>query len=316
MVSSETGTLIHVAQRRFQSFSEAADALLQALAQVVPGVVALGRLDADEGIHRVIEARGEGLSGLGRGAALVPAEGSIDPDFLRSLGAQDWLCAPLEMNDGRIVGVVCAADSRPGVYRPEHSAELGLIARLLSHEWESVELRSELRRLRGRVNAGPSTDPDTGLPNREGFLDLLNQEWRLAEEGTVESVLVVCRVGGDGDGGQGTASAKQRLALKLTADVLKATTRGSDRAGRVAEMTVGAILVGCKPEDTPSFVARFLGALERVADGGQAGIRVSCGVQPLAGTSAPQEALELAEAAAGEAGDAENVEGAPEAAVE
>ncbi len=50
------------------------------------------------------------------------------------------------------------------------------------------------RRLRGKVNAGPSTDAETSLPDREGFNDLLRAEWNAVEEEAVESVLVVCRV--------------------------------------------------------------------------------------------------------------------------
>ena len=52
----------------------------------------------------------------------------------------------------------------------------------------------ELRRLRSQVNAGPSTDAETSLPDREGFHDLLRAEWNAVEEEAVESVLVVCRV--------------------------------------------------------------------------------------------------------------------------
>jgi GGDEF domain-containing protein len=300
MDSRETGALVGLAQRRFQNFSEAADSLLQTLTGVIPGVVVLGRLDPDEQVHRVIEARGEGLSGLSRGAALTrPGGDDIDQDFLRSLGAQDWLSAPLEMTDGRIAGVLCAVDAEADSYGPEHTAHLGIAARLLGHEWESVELRSELRRLRGQVNAGPSTDADTSLPDRDGFLHLLDQEWHLVEEGEIESVLVACRVGAvESRNGNEAPTAGDRLALKLAADVLAGTTRGSDRVGRVAEMTLGAILVGCPKEDAPTFVGRYLGALERVTKGKQPEIAVSCGVQPLAGTSNPNEALRLAEVAA------------------
>jgi GGDEF domain-containing protein len=97
--------------------------------------------------------------------------------------------------------------------------------------------------------------------------------------------------------GDGTPGAGDRLALKLAADVLAATVRGADKVGRTGEMTLAAILVGCPLDETPAFVARYLGALERVTGGGTP-IDVSCGVQPLAGTSTPNEALELADAAA------------------
>jgi GGDEF domain-containing protein len=186
---------------------------------------------------------------------------------------------------------------------------------LLGHEWESVELRSELRRLRSQVSAGPSTDPDTGLPNRERFLELLDHEWSLAERGTIQSVLVVCRVGGGRrEDGDGAADAKSRLALKVIAEALEGSTRGTDRVGRIAETTVCAILVGCELQDAPAFVARFLGALGRVSEGRQPEIEVSCGVHPLAGTVSPGEVLELAEAAACESGQSPVADLAPQVA--
>jgi GAF domain-containing protein len=301
MEPSEIRILTRFSQHRFHNFSQAADELLDALAEAVPGVVALARLDPDDGAHRVIGSRGEGIAGLDSGAVLPSAGSAVDADFLRSLGAQAWISAPLEMSDGRIVGVLCAVDCQAEAFRPEHEAQLALVARLLGHEWENVELRSELRRLRGQLSADPSTDADTRLPDRQGFLELLGREWREAERGAVESVLVVCRVaGGAGANGDGGADAKDRLALKLAAETLKATTRDTDRVGRIAEMAIGTILVGCSPRDTPAFLARFLGALERVTKGSRPAIEVSCGVQPLADTPSAAEALDLAEAAAGE----------------
>lgn len=183
MEPSETSTLLRLSRRRFRNFSEAASEVLEALAEVLPGVVALGRLDQDERVHHVMEVRGDGVGGLERGATMPLAGDGLDGDFLRSLGAQAWVSIPLEMSDGSIAGVLCAVDAAADVYRIEHEAQLGVAARLLGHEWESVELRSELRRLRSRVNVGPTTDADTGLANREGFLDLVDHEWRLVERG-------------------------------------------------------------------------------------------------------------------------------------
>jgi GGDEF domain-containing protein len=299
MELSEVRTLIRFSRRRFRNFSNAADELLKALAEALPGVVILAQRDPDESILRVIEARGQGVSGLDAGTSLPVAGNEVDGDFLHSLGGQAWLNAPLEMSDGRIVGVLCAVDAGAGAYRPEHAVQLSVAARLLSHEWESVELRSELRRLRGQVSAGPGTDPDTGLPNRSSFLDLLTREWRLTERGTVQSVLVICQVATGTDESEGEATgAEDRLAVKLAAETLAATARRTDCVGRTGEMAVGAILVGCDPESVPDFLARFLGAFERVVEGRGDEIEVMCGAQPLAGTASPEEALDLAEVAA------------------
>ena len=46
-------------------------------------------------------------------------------------------------------------------------------------------------------------------------------------------------------------------------------------------MALGAILVNCKVDDTPGFVARYLAALERVGNGTRPPLEVTCGVQPL-----------------------------------
>lgn len=301
MEPNEISMLSRISRRRFHSFSEAAEELLDALSESVPGVVALARTDPDEGVHRVIEARGAGVDGLRRGAAVPPAGGGLDRETMRSLGARDWLDAPLELGDGRIVGVLVAAAGRPDALAGEHAAQLGVVAGLLGYEWENVELRSELRRLRGRLNTDPSTDPETGLPDREGFLELLRQEWRLVQRGSVQSVAVVCRVSAGGEAGAaGSTGARDRLTVKLAAETLRATTRDTDRVGRIGDSAVGAVLVGCDPQHTPAFLARFLGAFERVTAGSGPEAEVSCGVQPLADTSSPAEALDLAEAAADE----------------
>jgi GGDEF domain-containing protein len=288
-------TLSRLSQRRFRSFSEAASEVIEALADCFPGVVALGRLDADERAHHVIEIRGDGLS-LTRGDVLPLAGEGLDPAFVDRLGARSWLAKPLEMSDGSIRGVLCALSAEAQAFTAENEGEAGVAARLLAHEWENVELRSEVRRLRARTNAGPKTDPATGLPNREGFVELLNHEWSLAERGTVESILVACRVGSD-DGLSSPPAAGVELAVKVAAEVLDGSARLTDRVGRVGDTTLAAVLIGCPLDDAPAFVARFLGALDRVTDGSRP-IEVSCGVQPLSGTASPEEALNLSEAAA------------------
>jgi GGDEF domain-containing protein len=289
--------LIRLSRRRFRSFSEAASEVLDALDETLPGVVALGRLDPDERVHQLIEVRSEALA-LRRGAALPLAGDGLDAGFLEALGVGSWIEMPLEMSDGSITGVLCAVADDVDVYGPAEEGVLGVAARLLAHEWESVELRSELRRLRARANAGPETDSETGLPNREGFLDVVEREWQLVQRGTVESVLVACRVVGSHEGnGAGESDAQRKLALKVAAEVLQGSIRVTDRVGRLADATLAAILVGCPLDDAPAFVARFVGALERVTEGRQS-IEVSCGVQALADSSSPREALALAETAA------------------
>lgn len=299
--------------QRFRSFSEAAESVLGALADVVPGVLLLGRIDPDEAC-RVIGIQGSGVDGVykgmtlplgsppngdggGRGAPGPPLNGEIDQEFLDLLGVEACLGIQLEMSDGRIAGTLSALSSRPGAYRCEHVAMLGIAARLLSYEWESIERRAELRRLRGRLPKSANVDPETGLLNRDGFLDLLDHDWRLAERGAVESVLVAFRVDGDSDRSP-NGDAMGKLALKIAAEVLEASVRTTDRVGRIGESTLAATLVGCRLEQASVFVERFRTALERVTRGGNPRVELSHGIQAVGGVSSPQEALGLASAAA------------------
>jgi GGDEF domain-containing protein len=313
--STEMKTLIRICRPHFRSFSEAAESVLGALADIVPGVLLLGQIDPDEQACRVIGIQGDEIDGVQKGALLPlssPPNGDeaahgasgplpsseIDREFLDALGVQGCLGVPLEMSDGRIVGMLAALDPRARAYRCEHVAMLGVAARLLSDSWESVERRAELRRLRGRLPQSANVDPETGLLNRDGFLDLLDHDWRLAERGTVESVVVAFHVNGDSERSP-NGDAMGKLALKIAAEVLEASVRTTDRAGRIDETTLAATLVGCRLEQAAVFVERFRAALGRVTRGGDPRVELSCGMQALASISSPQEALGLADVAAG-----------------
>jgi len=303
--------LIRICQQRYRGFAEAAEAVLDALAEVVPGVVVLSQVDPDAQVCRVIGVQGVGVDGLQRGTVLPlssrsdgdataagPGPYEIDGDLLDSLGVEGRIGIPLEMSDGQIVGVLFALDSRADAYRSKHVAMLGVAGRLLSYEWESVERRAELRRLRARLPESANVDSETGLLNRDGFLGLLDHDWRLAERGTVESVVVAVRVEGDSRRGP-DGDAVDKLALKIAAEVLAGNVRRTDRAARVGDSTLAVSLVGCAPEQAPVFVERFRAALERVTRSGYPRIGLSHGIRSLSGVSSAQEALSCAEAAIG-----------------
>ena len=327
MESHQTKTLIRLGHPRFRNFSDAAESALDALVDAVPGAIVLGRLEPDERGCRVIDLRGAGLDGIRKGAVLPlataangdrpPPGGSHDPspgseldwDSLQHLGARACLGMPLEMSDGRIVGILAAVDSRAGVYGCEQMAMLGIAARLLSHEWESVERRAELRRLRRQASTGADADAETGLPNRDGFLGLLDHEWRLANRGTVESVLVTFEIGADPDRAP-NGDAMSKLALRIVAEVLEGNVRTTDRVGRVGEATFATVLVGCRLEHVSAFVGRFQAALRRVTDGRSPQVEFSLGVQALAGAPSPEAVLKLAEAAAGTPGGRQQAQAA------
>ncbi len=311
----EAQTLIRLGQPRFRSFSDAVEPVLSAIADAVPGVIALGQLEPYEPGCRIIEVRGTGLDGIGKGTVLplrAAANGDAPPlsetqdraptaeldyEYLKSIGALACLGMPLELSDGRIVGILAALDSGADVHDSAHVALLGIAARLLSHEWESVEQRAELRRLRRSPSADAKIDTDTGLPSRDSFLGLLDHEWALTNRGTVESVLVAFRIGEDPDRGP-NRDPQSRLAIKIVAEVLEANARTTDRLGRIGEATVAAILVGCRVENASDFVERVQSALSRVTEGRGPRIELCDGVQALAGTPSPEEAFMRAEGAA------------------
>jgi GGDEF domain-containing protein len=328
--STQTKVLLQLGDPRFRNFSDAAGSALRALSEAIPGTILLGQLDPDEHGWRVIDVSGVGQDGVRKGAILplavsvddsrVTADGDeepspdaklLDSDALRLLGAQGFMGIPLEMSDGTIVGVLAAVDTSADAYDVGHTALLSLAARLLGHQWESVEMRAELRRLRRRASTGADVDAETGIPNRKAFLGILDHEWRLANRGTVESVLVTIGIGPrpeqapvdnaiNGSSEQAAVdNAISKLALRITSEVLEGSIRVTDRAGRVGSATLAAVLVGCRLHEAPAFLARFQAALRRVTEVRDPQVELSLGVQALADTPSPEAALKSAEAALG-----------------
>lgn len=293
--------------------------MLEALDQGIPGTLMLGQLDPAEELCRVLEVRGAANS-LRRGMTLPlarvtaeadprspgdgdsgsPVDGQLDQEFLRSLSVKASLARPLEMSDGSIIGTLCALDTEPDAYRVHHLVMLGVAARLLSYEWENVNRRAELRRLRERVRDVQSSDADTGLPTRERFLDMLEREWRLTARGSLLSILVVCHVSVDA-AQDAVARTMATLALKDAAEVLSGTTRSTDHVGRTGAMDLGVILVGCHGlEGAQAFLRRFRDGVKRVTHGRAVPNSVSCSMLSLADSPSAREALEQAERVARE----------------
>jgi diguanylate cyclase (GGDEF)-like protein len=299
--------LSRLAARRFQSFADAATTILDLLSGATPdGCVLLGQIDWDEGVCRVIDARGGGIE---RGVAIpltagVPAGSSsvgelLDREALAAVCAGSWVAAPLDAPDGSVVGVLLATGVARGA-PTRHLAQLLLVAaRMLSYEWESISTRAELRRLSTLARDREHTDPVTGLSNRDSLLTQLQREWQLSKRGTVESYVVVCQFRDRAAITSRHGEAMANLLLKDVAEVLGGGVRGTDHLGRVADDGLCAVLVGCKGVDgANAFLARFERALERVMAGRPASTQLSYGIQPLAGTESAREALELAETSA------------------
>ena len=227
MESIETQTLIRLGQPRFRNFSDAVEPILSAIADAVPGLIVLGRLEPDEPGCRVIEVQGTGLSGIAKGTFLplgaansaAPQHCDQDPlpqlkldsEYLEScsLCGRIWEM-PLEVSDGRIVGILAALDSRcrclrrgpSGATRHRGAAAWAMNGRALSSGPSSDGFAKA-------PLADAKIDTDTGLPSRDSFLGLLDHEWELTNRGTVESVLVAFRIGEDPDRGSQSRSTEQ-----------------------------------------------------------------------------------------------------------
>jgi GGDEF domain-containing protein len=314
MEPTERTALVALASRRFRSFAEAAETTLGALVDALPGTLVLGQFDAQGEACRVTDLVGDPISGLERGATLrvaATAEEWLDCDLLRSAGIESSFTEPLEMGDGKIVGLLCALATPPNAFGPGHLTLLAVGARILSHAWEDVRMRVEVRQLRGRLRDSGTTDADTGLANRVGFSDALEREWRLAKRNSVESTLVACRILVPGArNGQGSPIAK--LALKDAADVLAGSARGTDHVARVGPATLAAILVGCDgPAGAEAFIARYTRAVERATESRPFAVEVSYAYRDLAQADSAPDALAEAQSAAATVGDV-----SPQASVE
>ena len=313
-------SLLPLVSRRFQSFAEAADSCLAMLGAVLPGAIVIGQIEHDERLLRVLDARGaEGLQ-IERGTTLqisgdsaAPAAGAatqlaayrgddLDPQLVSSLGAVERATLPIELSDSSVVGLVCALSQRRGAYQSDHLILLGLAARLLSYEWERVSAGAELRQLRQKLNEGSHIDPDTGLSDREGLVNKLSREWRLARRGTVESTVVACRVRVEAHESERN-SALGMLALKDAAEVLSAVARWTDHVGRIGPGDLCVVMVGAEGMlGVEAMSNRFGEALQRVTAGRPYEISISFGAQALSEASTPEQALDLAERALGDFG--------------
>ena len=314
-MESSLQSLFPLISRRFQSFAEATDAALDVLAEQVPGEIVVGQIETGDDQLRVLDVRGAEIVGIERGNMLPLAtrksanglgpdetvlEGAngiddLDAHHLQGLGLGEWIALPLEMSDGGVVGIVAALSRRQGDYRAEHVVLLGLTARMLAYEWERVHTRATLRELQQRIGAATNADPQTGLPDRERFLDLLEREWKLARRGTVETMAVCFRLEA-GDERPGSPSAV--LALKDAAEALSGAARSTDQVGRIGEMELGVAMIGCENlAGVDALAERFTNGLRRVTHGRPVSVSISHGAIALSETSSAEEALEMAERA-------------------
>lgn len=312
MESPALASLLPLVSRRFQSFAEAADASLAMLGASLPGAIVIGQIERDERLLRVLDARGSETLQIERGSTVQLSDraagqpGStgqlaayrgddLDEGFLRSRGVVERATLPIELSDGGVAGLVCALSPQEGAYQADHLILLGLSVRLLSYEWERVSAGAELRQLRQQLNEGARVDSETGLCNRPGLIEKLSREWGLAQRGTVESMIVVCRISTVTDDAE-RGSALNVLALKDAAEVLGVVARWTDYVGRVGPADLAVVMVGADgPAGVEAMINRCTEGLQRVTGGRPYEISISFGAQALSEAATPEQSLELAE---------------------
>ena len=297
-------SLARLAERRFTSFSEAADTVLDLLeAELPPGSVLLGRVDWDEAELHLIDVRGVVASELQAGGTLPLADGAssagtglLDPAALQRLSVRSYLALPLETSSGTGALTVCALASGTDVFTQTHLELLTVAGRLLTYEWESVKWLADLRRLSERLRDPERTDALTGLLNRIAFVEASEREWRLAERGTLETYVLACRIANLSQISERHGTAVGELLLKDAADVMQTAIRRTDHAGRLADDVYGAVLVGCKGlEGAAAFIGRYGQALQRVTHERPAQLEVTYAMCSLGDAESPEAALERVE---------------------
>ena len=307
MSGTVLSALARLAERRFTSFSEAADTVLDLLeAELPPGSILLGRVDWDEGELRLIDVRGAAASELGAGSTVPLAPGAsggsrgfLDPQALQRLSVRSYLALPLDSSSGAGALTLCALAPGTDVFTQEHLEVLAVAGRLLTYEWESVKWRADLRRLSERLRDPERTDSLTGLLNRLAFVEAAEREWRLAERGTLETYVLAFRISNLDRIAELHGAAVRDLMLKDAADVMQTAVRRTDHAGRLADDSFGAVLVGCKGlEGAAAFIGRYGQSLTRVTQERPAQLELAYAICSLGDAESPEAALTRIEAEA------------------
>jgi diguanylate cyclase (GGDEF)-like protein len=292
--------LARLAERRFTSFSEAADAVLDLLeAELPPGSVLLGQVDREEPELRLIDVRGEASSVVQPGSTLPLAaphtgngHGLLDPATLSELSVRSYLALPLETGAGGGAIMLLALAPGTDIFNRGHLELLAVAGRLLTYEWETVKWRADLRRLNERLRDPARTDSLTGLLNPSAFAEAAEREWRLAERGSTESYLLACRLTNLSEISDRHGAGVSELLLRDGADVLESAIRRTDHAGRLSDDLFGALLVGCKGrKGAEAFFERFQQGVARVTSERPATLELAYAVLALGKADTPESAL-------------------------
>jgi GGDEF domain-containing protein len=305
MAQSALHALAQLTERRFTSFSDAADAVLDVLEAELPAqAILIGRCDWTEGMFRILDARGRS-EGVEPGTELplaVQVDGSsglLAPEALQALSVRSYLAIPFETNDDTGGVTLCALGANDDSFTTDDFDLLKVGGRLLAYEWESVHWRADLRRMGELLRNGEGTDPVTGLPDAASFASLLEREWQVTHQGAEQTYVVVCRALDLEAVTERCGQAVARQLLKDMADVLDAAIRNADHIGRTGADEISVLLVGCKGHaGADAFFARFLTSFARVTSASGATLAVAHGARALGTADACGEAFEGARAEA------------------
>jgi EAL domain-containing protein (putative c-di-GMP-specific phosphodiesterase class I)/GGDEF domain-containing protein len=266
-------------------FHEAARVGLRMLGRLHPSATfAVAHLDYVRRRHTIIASRGMLAEQLEVGC-WVPLEESlsfamaaghgprlcsdIDGDLAygalpmaRDLEAGSYAGVPLELPDGTRMGAVFGVDRRPDAFTAPDVALLDAVAGVLG----SVLVRQAPVRATGEVlqylRELARTDGVTGVLNRPGFVEFLDDELRRPPErrrGAFVGVEVEDLASLRGQYGRTVAD----LAIKDLAAALRTSAEGLDPVGRLDENRFGVLLLG-EPDVA---VPRLLhGVSSRLAD--------------------------------------------------
>jgi diguanylate cyclase (GGDEF)-like protein len=194
--------------------------------------------------------------------------------------------------EGERVGVLLVF-GLPASARSNTPELLGTFASLLA-TIRHLEVRAEeLARDAEGLRLEARTDSVTGLPNRRGFLDLLEAHCAHAGEADHGDMLVLAVVHGimTADDRYGYAAGDHLLCH--VAEVLDTTSRAQDRSGRVGHDQFAVILCGDHPADrVPGYVERVQRELARRAGERPVDVIVEFGARSLAGLKSPEHALQ------------------------
>jgi diguanylate cyclase (GGDEF)-like protein len=237
------------------TFCEAATAVLRYLEDAHPG--------AAWAVTRTVDGGQEVVDALGEPSAPRPGELLHEPGPA-GLGAE---FLPLRDVEGEVVGglwrLPTGKDRRRRAADDAPSSLLELLAQLLSVVLRADRARVATARRSQVLQVQANSDELTGLPNRRGWLSVLDlEEARYAQGAGRGSVIVIdldrLKVVNDE---QGHVAGDEHL--QLAAVTLNAALRDTDFVARLGGDEFGVLVAGpSTPEETQHLIRRIRGAFE------------------------------------------------------